>query len=138
MGGFAHEPGTDPHAAVGLTYLQVPDVGPCRDTGRPVGLTEIGAHFDEAHHLVLDQGPDPGAVHAERAADRQPRQGRRPSRQVGDEGDEHDLGAAFVPESGPLVDVADVRPLLRDAVHRGNGQGAVRVPAANLPAVELA
>src|SRR5262249_59332148 len=58
-------------------------------------------------------------------------------REGGDPGQVHDLGVPGVHEPGPLIEGADVRPLLRHAIDAGDGQLAVRTLAADAPPLKL-
>jgi hypothetical protein len=104
------------------------------DAGDPGARVEIGVDLDVSHRLALQKGGEPGAVDADGAPGGQPGgRGRGPV----DRGPEDDLGPPVGPESGSLVDLPDVRPLLGYAVHPGRGQRPVGVAAGDTPPVEL-
>jgi hypothetical protein len=110
--------------------------------GRPASpapaLGQVGVDLDVADQLLAQGAGQAGAVDPDRPAHLQAGHGRLGgSRQLVDPGQQHDLGVAVVDEPGPLVQGADVRPLLGEAVHAGRGQRAVGRPSRHLPAPQL-
>src|ERR671911_1254110 len=137
VGGLADEPGADPAAAVRFANGQIGDVGPGRRSGCPVGLAEVGVDLDMADGFLADDGPDPGAVHAQGATRSQPRMGCRPAGQLVDPRDQDDLGTPGMTEAGLLVDRPNVRPLLGHPIDGRHRQGPVGIGAGHAPSVQM-
>ena len=124
-----------------VSDLQVANVGPSSMARQPVTLVE-DLQLDVAGHVPAvpaEDGGQAGAVDADRPPDRQPGQ-RRPGRprQVLNLAQEDHLGVPGVPEPGPLIQGADMRPLLGNAVDAGYRQLAARLRAGDAPLVQLA
>jgi hypothetical protein len=94
--------------------------------------------LDVADHLPVEDGGQAGAIDPDRSPGRQPGQ-RRPGRmrQVLDSDEVDHLSVPGVPEPRALVQGADMRPLLGNAVDAGYRQLAARLLAGDAPLVQL-
>jgi hypothetical protein len=122
---------------MGLRDLEVAEVSPSAMARQPLSLRK-DLELDVADHLLAEHGGQPGAVDADRPPDGQPGQ-RRPGRmrQVLDPDEVDHLGVPGVPEPGPLIQGANMRPLLGNAVDAGYRQLAARLLTGDAPLVQL-
>jgi hypothetical protein len=118
-----------------LRDLEVAEVGPPPVSRQPLALVE-DLQLEVADHVPAEDSGQPGAVDADRPPELQPRQRRLgPMRQILDLDEVDHLGVPGVPEPGPLIEGANMRPLLGDAVHAGHGQLAAGLLAGDAPLV---
>jgi hypothetical protein len=117
--------------------VEVADIRPPSMARHPLAPVE-DLQLDVADHFPTEDRGQAGAIDPHRPPGRQPGQ-RHPvrMRQVLDPDEVDHLGVPGVPEPGPLIQGADMRPLLGNAVDAGYRQLAARLLTGDAPLVQL-
>src|SRR5215469_231771 len=106
--------------------------------GQPLAVVE-DLDFDVADHLISKKSREASPVQPYGPPYRQARNRRvRRAAQVLDVSQVHQLRVSLMPEPGPLIERADVRPLLGHAIDAWHRQVAVRVLTSDSPLLKLA